>query len=104
MIGNLKHQIDLLTKTAAPDAGGGVSVAYAAGPRVWAAVTQLAAIAAQSGGRLTRVERVEARIRRRHAVSLGQRFRWNAKTFEIVSIEDEGAGERYVTLIGEETR
>jgi hypothetical protein len=67
-------------------------------------VTQLAAIVAQSGGRQTRVERIEARIRRRHAVSLGQRFDWKGKTFEIVSIEDEGADERYVTLIGEETR
>lgn len=104
MIGGLKHQIDLLTAAKTPDAGGGAGVAYAAGPRVWAAVTQLSAIVAQSGGRQTRVERVEARIRRRHAVSLGQRFLWKAKTFEIVSIEDEGAGERYVTLIGEETR
>lgn len=104
MIGGLKHQIDLLTAARAPDAGGGAAVSYAAGPRVWADVTQLAAIVAQSGGRQTRVERIEARIRRRHAVSLGQRFLWKAKTFEIVSIEDEGAGERYVTLIGEETR
>lgn len=104
MIGGLKHQIELLTAARVEDALGGAAVAYAAPARVWAAVTQLAAIVAQSGGRLTRVERVEARIRRRHAVSLGQRFLWNAKSFEIVSIEDDGAGERYVTLVAEETR
>jgi head-tail adaptor len=104
VIGGLKHQIELLTQTKVADAGGGAAVSYATAARVFAAVTQLPAIVAQSGGRQTRVERVEARIRRRHAVSLGQRFLWKAKTFEIVSIEDEGAGERYVTLIGEETR
>lgn len=104
MIGGLRHQIDLLTKTRVADAGGGAAVSYMTQARVWAAVTQLAAIVAQSGGRQTRIERVEARIRRRHAVSLGQRFQWNARTFEIVSIEDDGAGERYVTLNGEETR
>lgn len=104
MIGGLKHQIELLTKTRVADAAGGAAVSFATQARVFAAVTQLSAIVAQSGGRQTRVERVEARIRRRHSVTLGQRFQWNAKTFEIVSIEDDGAGERYVTLIGEEVR
>lgn len=104
MIGGLKHQIDLLTATRIADAGGGVTVSYAPAARVWAAVTQLSAIVAQSGGRQTRVERIEARIRRRHAVSLGQRLDWRGKTYEIVSIEDEAADERYVLLIAEETR
>jgi head-tail adaptor len=104
VIGGLKYQIDLLTPMRAADAGGGALVTWTVAARVFAAVTQLSAIVAQSGGRQTRVERVEARIRRRHAVSLGQRFEWKEKTFEIVSIEDEGAGERYVTLIGEEVR
>ena len=104
MIGGLKHQIELLTATKIADAAGGFAVSYQAAARVWAAVTQLPAIVAQSGGRQTRLERIEARIRRRHAVSLGQRLQWRGKLFEIVSIEDDGAGERYVTLIAEETR
>lgn len=104
MIGGLKHQIDLLTPMRAADAGGGAGVVWTSGARVFAAVTQLAAVVAQSGGRQARIERVEARIRRRHAVTLGQRFDWRGKVFEIVSIEDDGAGERYVTLIGEEAR
>ena len=104
MIGGLKHQIDLLTRTRVADAGGGAAVGYSTQARVFAAVTQLPAIVAQSGARQTRVERIEARIRRRHAVSLGQRLAWRGKTYEIVSIEDDGAGERYVTLIAEEAR
>ncbi|HBK91244.1 MAG TPA: hypothetical protein DDZ68_06200 [Parvularcula sp.] len=104
MIGGLKHQIDLLTPMRVADAGGGALVAWTVAARVFAAVTQLPAIVALSGGRQTRVDRVEARIRRRHSVNLGQRFDWKGKTFEIVSIEDDGAGERYVTLIGEEAR
>ncbi len=104
MIGGLKHQIDLLTATKTADPAGGFAVSYGAPARVWAAVAQLPAIVAQSGGRQTRLERIEARIRRRHAVSLGQRLEWRGKLFDIVSIEDDGAGERYVTLIAEETR
>lgn len=104
MIGGLKHQIDLLTATRTADAGGGFTVAHAPAARIWAAVTQLPAIVAQSGGRQTRVQRIEARIRRRHAVSLGQGLDWRGVRYEIVSIEDEGADERYVTLIAEETR
>lgn len=104
MIGGLKHQIDLLTATRIADAAGGAAVTFAFEARIWAAVTQLPSIVAQSGGRQTRVERIEARIRRRHAVAIGQSLDWRGKRYEIVSIEDEGAGERYVTLIAEETR
>ncbi|MFN3958285.1 MAG: head-tail adaptor protein [Parvularculaceae bacterium] len=104
MIGGLKHQIDLLGRTRVPDAVGGAAVAYESAARVWAAVTPLPAIVAEAGGRRTRLERIEARIRRRHAVGLGQRLSWRGKTYEIVSIENDGAGERYVLLIAEETR
>jgi len=102
VIGGLKHQIDLLGALRTADAGGGASLSYPLTARVYAAVTQLSAIVAQSGARQTRVERIEARIRRRHAVALGERMAWSGKTFEIVSIESDAAGERYVTLIGEE--
>lgn len=102
MIGGLKHQIDLLAPMRTPDAGGGAAVAWYVSARVFAAVTQLAAIVAQTGARQTRVERIEARIRRRHTVALGDRIGWAGKAFEIVSIESDPSGERYVTLIGEE--
>lgn len=104
MIGGLKHQIDLLAPSRLADAGGGSIVGYGPPARVWAAVTQLASIVALAGGRQTRVERIEARIRRRHAVAIGWRLAWGAKLFDIVSIEDDGPGERYITLIGEEAR
>ncbi len=104
MIGGLKHQIDLLEETRASDAVGGAAVAYTTVARVFAAVTPLPAIVAEAGGRRTRLERVEARIRRRHGVGIGQRFGWRGKTYEIVSIENDAAGERYVVLVAEEAR
>ncbi|MDZ7629694.1 MAG: head-tail adaptor protein [Parvularculaceae bacterium] len=104
MIGGLRHQIDLLAPARLGDAGGGSAVSFGAPARIWAAVTQLASIVAQAGGRQTRIERIEARIRRRHAVAIGWRLAWGAKLYDIVSIEDDGPGERYVTLIGEEAR
>lgn len=104
MIGGLKHQIDLLEETRASDAVGGAAVSHQAGARIYAAVTPLPAIVAEAGGRRTRLERIEARIRRRHGVSIGQRLDWRGKRYEIVSIENDEAGERYVVLVAEETR
>ncbi len=102
MIGGLRHQIDLLAQVRTLDGGGGASIIYAPSTRLWAGVTQLSSIVAQRGDGPYRAQRIEARIRRRHTVAIGDRVRWKGSVYEIVSIEDDDTERRFVVLIGEE--
>ncbi|HNR76706.1 MAG TPA: head-tail adaptor protein [Parvularculaceae bacterium] len=102
MSGPLRYQIELLTRSETPDAGGGVSVSYAPGVQIWSAVDLLPSINGASGDRTRRLRRVRALIRNRADISLGVRFRFDGADFETVSIESDDAKGRRVFLIGEE--
>ncbi|MCB2114438.1 MAG: head-tail adaptor protein [Parvularculaceae bacterium] len=102
MIGVLRYQIELLTRSRAPDSGGGASVAYAPGARIWAAVDRLGSVNAPAGERMRRLRRVRALVRNRADVAPGARFRFDGADYEVVAIESDDEKGRRVFLIGEE--
>jgi len=102
MIAGFRYQIELLTRSAAPDEAGGTSVSYAPAATLWAAVDQLSSIGAVIGDRGRRIRRIKAMVRNRSDFSIGARIRYDGTDYEIVSIESDDDRGRRVFLIGEE--
>ena len=102
MIGALRHKIELLTLSRIADDGGGATVAWLPGPDLWARVERLTSTRDIAGDRTQRLKRIEATIRYRTDVVLGQQIRFEGDPYEVVSIESNDDRDRRLTLICEE--
>lgn len=102
MIGALRHRIKFLAPLRTPDNGGGASLAWVPGALVWASVERLTSTRDFAGDRSNRLKRIAATIRRRADIVLGQRLRFDAVDYEIVSVEDADDRGRRLTLVCEE--
>lgn len=102
MIAGFRFQIELLTRTEAPDEAGGAAIAFAPVASLWAAVEQLSSIGVIAGGRARRVRRIKAMVRNRPDFEIGGRIRHDGVDYEITSIESDDERGRRVFLIGEE--
>ncbi|MEL7486431.1 MAG: head-tail adaptor protein [Pseudomonadota bacterium] len=102
MIGALKSKITIQTATRIADGGGGASLAWSAGPAVWAEIEHLSSTPDFLGGARRRLRRLAATIRARADIAIGDRFDLDGAIFEVVSIESADDARTRVTLIGEE--
>ena len=102
MIGALRNRIELLTFTRFDDDAGGGSVVWLPGPEIWAEVTRLTSTRDIAGDRTRRLKRIAAAIRYRADIALGQRVKFDNDDYEVVSIENDDARGRRLTLICEE--
>lgn len=102
MIGPLRHKLERLTSAREPDNGGGATVIWQSMGELWARIDYLTPIRDLTGDRRSFLKRIAAEIRPHPALSEGDRVRYNAIDFEIVSIETIDDRQRRMTLICEE--
>ena len=99
MIGDLRHKIELLSPARTGDEAGGASIVWVSGGEIWAAVERLTSTRDFAGDRDNRLKRIAVTVRP-GGFELGGRLVFSGESYEIVSIESDGA--RRLTLICEE--
>ena len=104
MIGLLRKRIEILEASRTPDEAGGASLQWTPVETVWAGLERLASTRDFTGDRAAHLRRLAATIRFRDGVLLGQRLRFEAVDYEIVSIESLGDKDKKLVLVCEEIR
>lgn len=102
MIGQLRHRVEIRTRTLSPDGAGGAASSWMTLETAWAGLTFLASARSTEGGRDNRLKRIAATLRFRNSVKPGQRLRFNEADYDILSIETTDGKDRFMTLICEE--
>lgn len=102
MIGPLRHKLERLVSQRIPDDGGGAAINWQSMGELWARVEHLTPIRDLTGDRRSFLKRIAAEVRPYTALSEGDRVRYNATDFEIVSIETIDDRQRRMTLVCEE--
>ncbi|MEM9169945.1 MAG: head-tail adaptor protein [Pseudomonadota bacterium] len=97
MIGARRWRVEILQAGRTPEAGGGASLVWTPVASEWAQVERLASTPDFLGDRRRRLKRVAVTLRERAAVSIGDRVRFGAETYDVVSIESEDGRTALVT-------
>lgn len=104
MIGALRNQIALLERQERPDGAGGNEPDWQERLTLWALVERLSTAPGEPRERPRRRRRIAATIRERTDIAPGDRLRFGAADYEIVSIEGVIDDARRMTLQAEEVR
>ena len=100
--GALNQRLTLEVPVETPDGTGGTTRSYAAGPRLWASVTPVAArgdvVAADAGATVT--HRIV--VRAGPAITTRHRLRKGARLWRIVSVREEDSSGRFLRLEAQE--
>lgn len=101
-VGSMRHRLALEEAVAVPDGGGGAIVTWSLVAEVWAAIgPRVGRETAEAGGLMGRVTHAIT-IRHRPDVTPRQRFRMDARVFDIISVIDTDEAHRFLTCLVEE--
>ena len=102
MIGDLRHRITLERVIRTADGGGGVSESWIEEATVWVAIGPGAGREGVDADRLAGRHLFEIRLRYRAGVEPAMRFRLGARVFHILSVENIGEQNAWLTVLCEE--